>query len=71
MATSVETTDARKAPDLVPSSDADLPLQCPQITKAEGGHLANACSRMAANSHDSMPALLRLPAGRDEPLSAG
>src|SRR5262245_56183383 len=67
----VETTDAPKAAALVPWSDADLLLQCPQITKAEGGHIANACSRLATKSYDSMPALLRSPARRDEPVSAG
>ena len=71
MRAEVETTDARKAAALVPSSDADLLLQCPQITKAEGGHIANACSRLATKSYDSMPALLRLPAKRDEPVSLG
>ena len=67
----VDQTDARKAAALGPSNDADLLLQCPQITKAEGGHIANACSRLATKSYDSMPALLRLPARRDEPVSAG
>src|SRR5262245_36462083 len=67
----VETTDARKAAALVPSSDVDLLLQCPRITKAEGGHIANACSRLATKSYASMPAPLRLPARRDEPVSAG
>jgi len=67
----VETTDARKAAALVPSSDADLLLQCPQITKAWGEHLANGCFLLATKSDDSMPALLRLPARRDEPVSAG
>src|SRR5262249_9007620 len=37
----VETTDAHKAAALVPSSDANLLLQGPQITKAEGRHLVN------------------------------
>jgi hypothetical protein len=67
----VETTDARQAAALVPSSDADLLLQCPRITKAEGGHIANACSRLATISYDSMPALLPSPARRDEPVAAG
>src|SRR5262245_61697184 len=51
-------------------ADADLLLQCPQFTKAWGGHMANAYSRLATRSHDSMPALLRLLAGRDEPVPA-
>jgi hypothetical protein len=67
----VETTDARQAAVLVPSSDADLLLQCPQITKAEGGHVANACTRLATKSDDSMPALLRAPTTRDEAVAAG
>jgi hypothetical protein len=67
----VETTDARKAAALVPSSDADLLLQCPQIAKAEGGHVANACTRLATKSYDPMPAPRRLPARRDEPVSVG
>src|SRR5262249_56743663 len=71
LVTPFETTDARKAAALVPSGDADLLLQCRQITKAEGGHLANACPRLATKSYDSMPTPLRLPARRDEPGSAG
>src|SRR5262249_41846091 len=67
----VETTDARRAAVLVPSSDADLLLQCPRITKAEGGHIANACPRLAPKSYDAMPTLLRSPARRDEPVAAG
>ena len=51
-------------------ADADLLLQRPQITKAWGVHTAGACSRLATKSHDSMPALLRLPAKRDEPVHA-
>jgi hypothetical protein len=37
----VETTDALEAAALVPSRDADLLLQCPQITKAKERHVAN------------------------------
>jgi len=51
----VKTTDARETAALVPSSDADLLLQCPQFNKAEGGHIANACSRLATNSYDGCP----------------
>jgi hypothetical protein len=52
-------------------ADADLLMQCLQITEALRGHFANACSRLATKSHESIPALLRLPARRDKPVSAG
>ena len=51
-------------------ADADLLLQCLQITEAWRGHIANACSRLTINSHGSVPALFRLPVRRDEPVSA-
>src|SRR5262249_18210406 len=70
LVSSGETTDARKAAALVPSSDPDLLLQCPQIAEAGGGHIATACSRLATKSYASMPAPLRLPARRDEPVSS-